>query len=279
MSLIPIYIINLPQETERKKNLESQFKKYNFTNYKFIEGIYGSSLTQEEKNKVYNKKVAKRINRPLLDKEIGVALSHQKCYQTIIDNNNPYAIILENDIKITKEFINFVNNFDPSLDYDFGFLLLGYFSSNVRNSFSKQQSYPYEILYKGINNVGVECFVYLKNNKILLNNYPFYEFDPHSYQMDFLHGSHAYLISNKTAHLFKKINSKVKVESDNMWNYFDKYFDFKFYGAFPTLVNLNPLNYYSELEKERKKKLSELNQKEQFNSDLTKRMSSPTFGT
>ena len=87
-----IFIINLVSEAVRRQSITSQCQKLGL-DYQVIEAVDGSRLSDSD----MAEKVRAYPECHLTRGEIGCALSHQKIYQTIIDNNLPYALILEDD--------------------------------------------------------------------------------------------------------------------------------------------------------------------------------------
>lgn len=106
--MIKTYIINLPQEQERKIYIENLLTPYSnsYLNIEFINGVDGRKMTEIEREKMFDShKAFKRYGRKCKPGEIGCTLSHQKCYKKIVNSNNDYALILEDDI-----VINITNN-------------------------------------------------------------------------------------------------------------------------------------------------------------------------
>jgi len=98
MDKIPIFIVNLKKDTEKKKHMQQLCRQYSLE-CKFINATYGKELDDVELGKVYNKKRAlKELGRELTYGEIGCALSHKKIYQKIVNENIENAIIFEDDI-------------------------------------------------------------------------------------------------------------------------------------------------------------------------------------
>lgn len=95
-----VYIINLKRCPERKVYMNQILSQYTFLDIEFIEAVDGSLLTKKEL--LFNQDKAFRIyGRTLSDGEIGCTLSHQLCYRKIKDNNDEYALILEDDLFIS----------------------------------------------------------------------------------------------------------------------------------------------------------------------------------
>ena len=109
MILMKIYVITLSKSSDRQESIKSQFDNYNIP-FEFVFGIDGKSLTETEKNNLYDCKKAKKICKELLDGEIGCALSHKLIYEKMIKDDIKRAIILEDDVIITAAFVRLLQH-------------------------------------------------------------------------------------------------------------------------------------------------------------------------
>lgn len=217
-----ILIINLKRRKDRLEKILNSFKQFNFQNYEIIEAVDAKEFT--EIPKLYKSDKAKRLNKELSKSEIACAMSHQKCYDRVIQLNE-HAIIIEDDCPITKELIDFANGNEKPVN---DILLLGYYTSNETGAFPQQ--YAYEILDDSSG-----CRMYFKNVKKTFNGVDFYKFDERTYKVDFLHGAHCYFVTINGARILQS-NKNVMVEADNIWCLFDLKIDL--YGSRPMLVGI-----------------------------------------
>ena len=217
-----ILVINLKRRQDRLEKILNSFEQFNFKNYEVIEAVDAKTFTEVPKE--YKSDKAKRLNKELTFGEIACALSHQKCYNRVLQLNEP-TIIIEDDCPITKELIDFANgNENPVNDI----MLLGYYTSNETGAFPQQHAY--EILDDSSG-----CRMYFKNIKKTFNNVDFYKFDERTYKVDFLHGAHCYCVTPNGARILQG-NKNVMVEADNVWCLFDLKIDL--YGSRPMLVGI-----------------------------------------
>lgn len=100
MEEIPIYIINLKKNTERKKYLIEELKKHEIKNYTFIEAVNGYDL---DLNELKLKKIISEECK-LKRGEIGCSLSHYKIYEEILKNNAEISLVLEDDVFFVDGF-------------------------------------------------------------------------------------------------------------------------------------------------------------------------------
>ena len=102
--LIKTYIINLKKSVKRHDYMQSILSPYSFIDIHFIEAVDGRTLSEEEVEQAFdNKNTIKHYGRKLNRGEIGCTLSHRKCYATLLESDAPYALILEDDIKIMRD--------------------------------------------------------------------------------------------------------------------------------------------------------------------------------
>jgi glycosyl transferase family 25 len=92
-----IFVINLPEETDRLKAIELQLKKLGLA-HEVFPAIRGRSLAREEKDRHYSETwYFRHEGRPASPGELGCALSHLAVYRLIRERNIPLALILEDD--------------------------------------------------------------------------------------------------------------------------------------------------------------------------------------
>lgn len=120
-----IFVISLQDSKDRQKNIIDQCNRIGIE-LMFIDAIYGKDLSKSEISQYCNQKKAKHLfGRELLLGEIGCALSHKKIYQKMVDENIPYAVILEDDAVI-KEGFNDTVKLILSSDANWNLVLLGH---------------------------------------------------------------------------------------------------------------------------------------------------------
>ena len=109
-----IFIIHYKKLTERKQSILSQFKKYNISNYEFIE------IDRDELHE---------HNTDIFDKNFGnaltaISLSHYFAYKQIIEKYDN-AIIFEDDVILHDDFINILKKYFIELPSDYDALFIG----------------------------------------------------------------------------------------------------------------------------------------------------------
>lgn len=114
-----IYIINHPESTDRKAFMVEQLAKLGITDYEFVTGVDGNTLTPP--------------NRP-----VGCFMAHKKVAKLISKRNLP-AIVLEDDVILSGNFVNeFAERFKflPT-SFDLAFLGYNMYGNNLWNTIIK----------------------------------------------------------------------------------------------------------------------------------------------
>ena len=97
------FVINLPSAKERLKSIEIQLSKL-WIEFEVFPAVYWKSLSQEEMEKYYDDKKAKKfLWKSLTPWEIGCALSHYFLFKKIVEENVDIGLILEDDAIISKD--------------------------------------------------------------------------------------------------------------------------------------------------------------------------------
>lgn len=98
------YIINLETSTARMNHMSEIMSDYGFINYAFISAVNGREMSEEERQAAFDyNRSFRRYGREIGPGEVGCALSHRKCYQSLLDSDNQYALVLEDDITIVGD--------------------------------------------------------------------------------------------------------------------------------------------------------------------------------
>lgn len=177
-----IYVINMDKSTDRLEHMTSQIPIIGKP-FKRIQAVEGSKLSSKEIKSVSDLTCSLFCTYSM----IGIFLSHKKAWETMIENNDSYAMIMEDDCSVVDSFqndlkkcIDELSTVDPSWD----FLYLGCFGAcDTDKSNYSVASYAQKIFLPNINKkpsntysfvpeapVGFHCYVISqKCAKILLN--------------------------------------------------------------------------------------------------------------
>ncbi len=152
MDSIPIFIVNLKQDTEKKEHMQELCKHYAL-DCQFTNAVYGKNLDQNELTKIYNaKRATKEYGRELSAGEIGCTLSHKNIYRKMVSDNIEQALVFEDDITFDHRIhdaLASISNFPK----DWECVLLHY---HRNNPFSKRYCisfYDRKVVGKGLKTV------------------------------------------------------------------------------------------------------------------------------
>jgi glycosyl transferase family 25 len=115
------YIINLDKDTTRLEKVVKQLTDYNITNYDRIPAVYGKDLSERE----IKEATSDFCNKFCTKSSIGCGMSHIKTYKTILANEDPYALILEDDVIFEDNFKDLVKEKLAMVPNDFDLVYLG----------------------------------------------------------------------------------------------------------------------------------------------------------
>ena len=176
---LPIFIINLEHEKEKKETMQKQLEKFGL-DHEFIGAVNGYELDDYEINKKYSQKKSIEVfKRELSRGEIGCALSHLQIYKKMLNENIEKAIILEDDVTLCDEFPNIIVNLDSIL-VSYECILLGY------DDHIKKDIFLYTSFW---------------GNKKFINKFKLYRF------VKVFFGTYGYIITNQGARkLYQKID-------------------------------------------------------------------------
>jgi len=108
--MIPVVIINLEKNKERKKTMEEKIKKTCLTNYIYIDAVCGKTELHKYNFEVIPDYIDPYNSTPIYIGIIGCTLSHYLVWKYIVENNIEKLLILEDDT-------TFLENFDDMLKY------------------------------------------------------------------------------------------------------------------------------------------------------------------
>lgn len=105
MRKLKAFIINLRKATVRRAYMENLLSPYSFLDIEFVNAIDGRLLSSAERTDSFDdSKCLSLIGRLLNGGEVGCTLSHRKCYHMLLDSNEPFAVIFEDDISLMRDF-------------------------------------------------------------------------------------------------------------------------------------------------------------------------------
>ena len=217
--MIPTYIISLASETQRRAHILEQTERYQL-NANFVDAVDMRQASDADIRALSSLPVhtKPKKQRWLSKGEVGCALSHHQVYQTVLDKQQDYALVLEDDAY-------FIRNPMPLMQpahlnaiaeqYDFDVLLLGYVKT-------LEHQLPY---YHRRIPIKKRATLQLPEQTIQFGT-PWEQYAC---------GTVAYIITKKGAEKLLNITQKPCVPADD-WLYFEQHCGVKVLHARPTFV-------------------------------------------
>jgi len=108
---LPIFVINMEKDKERKAYITKKLNEYQLS-FDFINAVDGRLLDEKYiKQMISKNKAIDSIGREMSRGEIGCAMSHLHVYQKMVEEDIEQAIILEDDIDINYDNFNEIIDF------------------------------------------------------------------------------------------------------------------------------------------------------------------------
>lgn len=107
MQPCPILIINLPRSTDRRDAMAAQLARLDIA-AEFIEAVDGRALDPQQRV-AYCAESFAAFHSPLTAAEVGCYLSHLKALERIADQGWPRAVVLEDDVPLSGDFVPRLN--------------------------------------------------------------------------------------------------------------------------------------------------------------------------
>ncbi len=103
MNNTPVLVINLLRSPERLAHVRAGLDAQEVA-FERLDAIDGKTLSDDTINTFYDQAQNTQKHHKVLAKgEIACYLSHRKAWQHIVDNQLPYALVLEDDVNITGD--------------------------------------------------------------------------------------------------------------------------------------------------------------------------------
>lgn len=136
-SQIPIFVVNLKKDVERRRQVEGELKKIN-AEFVMTEAVCGKEISLEELKKHYDKEKAESYRTSLTLGEVGCSLSHISIYDKIIAEGISYALILEDDATLSPDVMPVIDSLTKAISPERSAVVL---LTHV-NRYTKRKSIP-----------------------------------------------------------------------------------------------------------------------------------------
>ncbi|MCQ8878380.1 glycosyltransferase family 25 protein [Pseudoalteromonas shioyasakiensis] len=126
-----IFVINLERSPERLATSQQQLASHGLC-FERIDAVDGATLTPAQINSHYSARLNKeKYHYPLSVGQIGCYLSHRKAWQTIVDRQLDYAIVLEDDFILEESLTDTISNIEQ-LQPDWQMIKLSAYQNRTR---------------------------------------------------------------------------------------------------------------------------------------------------
>ncbi len=134
------YVINLDRSKDRMAFMHKQLSRLHIP-YERIAAVDGRSLADErEMEKVANMQRVREWPDLLVPNAIGCALSHYAAYRQVMEGPDDFALILEDDIKLSDELPGLLKKMEGKLDPGCVYLVYFHNADGISKSFVKQDA-------------------------------------------------------------------------------------------------------------------------------------------
>lgn len=231
------FLINLEKDTARLRFMDEQLCRIGIK-YTVLPAVLGKNLSPLQKQKYCEE------NTGLNDGEIGCALSHKKIQQTIVSENIPYTLVLEDDVLLPdnlKEIIekqikkNVLNTWDYlSFDYyAYGYSFLGLWFPGVAQIYKNKKNALSKIFF--IMSCFCKLFAILAVCSIEEIQKTFFKNNPVS-PMRSISFTGAFLLTNTGAKKLLAVGDKIQYLADALPNIARKKIGLQFKIYTPLMV-------------------------------------------
>lgn len=110
------YIINMEKDVRKRALIEQQLSGQTGLEVTFFKAVEGRRLSQDELNRWVDQETFQKRYRSFATlPAIGCALSHCNLYKQIVENNDTYALILEDDALLSANVAAKIKRFESRL--------------------------------------------------------------------------------------------------------------------------------------------------------------------
>src|SRR5215510_5601851 len=97
----PFWVINLDAATARREFVAAAFDEIGAP-FEIIEAVDGSHLSDDDRARYSRRRALYHVGRGLTVGEVGVALSHLRAYQRMLDEDIEQVVIFEDDARPSR---------------------------------------------------------------------------------------------------------------------------------------------------------------------------------
>jgi glycosyl transferase, family 25 len=116
--MLKTYVINLKRRNDRLQFVKEQLDQLGIV-FERVNAVDGNDLSADQRELYDQKKFALECKRQLVNGEIGCALSHRAVWQQMVADKIPYALILEDDVRLKSELVSLLADSECYEAFDF----------------------------------------------------------------------------------------------------------------------------------------------------------------
>jgi glycosyl transferase family 25 len=115
----PLFVINLKRSSDRRESMATRLEEIGI-DFEISPATDGARISQSELAQYDEKYVISQIARPLSRSEVGCYLSHTRLWQKIVEEDIPWAVVLEDDVDIHGDLTDILAAIDKiPFEWDF----------------------------------------------------------------------------------------------------------------------------------------------------------------
>lgn len=111
------FAISLASSLQRRSYIEHHLLQRGL-DFELVEAVDGSKLTPKELDELCDMATVSRLRWWLTNGAIGCALSHREVYKKVVDQNLPYAFVVEDDVIVPKDINKLLNSLEQTIKPD-----------------------------------------------------------------------------------------------------------------------------------------------------------------
>ena len=109
---VPVFVISLTDNKDRREHMSRLLSDHGIA-FEFFNAFDGRGQPSESISPLYSDQHAEhKLGRKLIGSEVAIAISHLNVYKYILRLGYPYALILEDDIRITRSIAPILANIE-----------------------------------------------------------------------------------------------------------------------------------------------------------------------
>ena len=200
MQTTKIYIISLKRLPDRRKGMEAQLAKLGLE-AEFVEAVDGLELSKATIKANYAAQAGKSVTSiKMSSTEIACAWSHRNAYKRLIDSEEKYALVLEDDAILSPEIVQFLE-YVPKIASDWELIHLYWRPRSNASSFIFRSRFPLNLYNQHKLELGPSSREY-RLGEVLLP----------------VTSAVAYMVSRQGAQMLTHYNTPITVLSDHVFS-------------------------------------------------------------